>query len=138
MNAGVVWSGLAIPAGLGAIPADPGRSAQALPPAPAFQPKVTSVNAGFVSWDMATNEVVCEPGTYALHGLPENSPATIQTFLARVPEEDRPGVVAAMRQMMHSCGTYQIDYRVIGLDGSVRTMEARGRVLPGPDGRRPG
>ena len=52
-----------------------------------------------------------------------------------MPEEDRPGVVAAMRQMMHSCGTYQVDYRVIGLDGSVRTMEARGRVLPGPDGR---
>ena len=65
----------------------------------------------------------------------ENSPATIQTFLARVPEEDRPGVVAAMRQMMHSCGAYQVDYRVIGLDGSVRTMEARGRVLPGPCGR---
>ena len=38
-----------------------------------------------------------------------------------------------MRQMMHSCGTYQFDYRVIGLDGSVRTMEARGRVVPGPD-----
>ena len=109
--------------------AGPGR------PAAAFQPKVTSVNAGFVTWDMATNEVVCEPGTYALHGLPENSPATMQAFLARVPEEDLPGILAAMRQMMHSCGTYQFDYRVIGLDGSVRTMEARGRVVPGPDGR---
>jgi len=135
VHAGVIWSGPAIPAAPGPIPADPGRSAPALPRAPAFQPKVTSVNAGFISWDMATNEVVCEPGAYAVHGLPENSPATIETFLARVPEEDRPGVVAAMRQIVHACGTYQVDYRVIGLDGSVRTMEARGRVLPGPDGR---
>ena len=79
-------------------PRPPGRWAGR--PAAAFQPKVTSVNAGFVTWDMATNEVVCEPGTYALHGLPENSPATMQAFLARVPEEDLPGVLAAMRQMM--------------------------------------
>ena len=159
VNAGVIWSDLKIPAPAGPVwagvsasgagdaaaagqhgaaagqhgaaprAAGPGR------PAAAFQPKVTSVNAGFVTWDMATNEVVCEPGTYALHGLPENGPATMQAFLARVPEEDLPGVVAAMRQMMRSCGTYQIDYRVIGLDGSVRTMEARGRVVPGPDGR---
>ncbi len=122
----------------GAVPGQQAAASRAAgpgQPAAAFQPKVTSVNAGFVTWDMATNEVVCEPGTYALHGLPENSPATMQAFLARVPEEDLPGVLAEMRQMMSSCGTYQIDYRVIGLDGSVRTMEARGRVVPGPDGR---
>ena len=159
VNAGVIWSDLKIPAAAGPIwagvsasgagdaaaaghhGAAPGQQAAAPGaagagrPAVAFQPKVTNVNAGFVTWDMATNEVVCEPGTYALHGLPENSPATMQAFLARVPEEDLPGVVAAMQQMMRSCGTYQIDYRVIGLDGSVRTMEARGRVVPGPDGR---
>ena len=100
-----------------------------------FRPGVTSVSAGFFSWDMIANEVVCEPGTYALHGLPEDGPATMETFLSRVPEEDLADVMAALRHMMRSCGTYQVEYRVVGLDGSLRSMEARGRVLPGPDGQ---
>ena len=84
---------------------------------------------------MIANEVVCEPGTYALHGLPEDGPATMETFLLRVPEEDRADLITALRQMMSSCGTYEIEYRVAALDGSLRSMEARGRVVPGPDGQ---
>ncbi len=109
--------------------AGPGR------PSVLFRPGVTAVNAGFFSWDMIANEVVCEPGIYGLHGLPEDGPATMETFLSRVPEEDLPDIIAALRHMMSSCGTYQIEYRVAALDGSLRSMEARGRVLPGPDGQ---
>jgi len=100
-----------------------------------FRPGVTRADAGFFSWDMIANEVVCEPGTYGLHGLPEGGPATIETFLLRVPEEDRADLITALRHMMSSCGTYQIEYRVAALDGSLRSMEARGRVVPGPDGQ---
>ena len=100
-----------------------------------FRPGVTSVTAGIFSWDLSTNEVVCERGTYELYGLPEDSPATIETFLSRVPKEDQADLIAAMQQMMSSCGTYEIEYRVLALDGSLRPMEARCRVLPGPDGR---
>ena len=100
-----------------------------------FRRYVTSVSAGIFSWDMNTNEVVCERGTHELYGLPEDGPATIETLLSRVPEEDQADVIAAMRQMMSSCGTYEIEYRVRAPDGSLRPMEARGRVLPGPDGR---
>ncbi len=99
-----------------------------------FRPDAASVTAGFFSWDMSANEVVCEPGTCELYGLPEDRPATMETFLSRVPEEDQADVIAAMRQVMSSCGIYQIEYRVLALDGSLRSMEARGRVLPGPDG----
>jgi PAS domain-containing protein len=100
-----------------------------------FRPGVTRADAGFFSWDMIANEVVCEPGTYGLHGLPEDGPATMETFLLRVPEEDRADLITALRHMMSSCGTYQIEYRVAALDGSLRSMEARGRVMPGPDGQ---
>ncbi len=100
-----------------------------------FRPDVTSVTAGIFSWDLSTSEVVCERGTCELYGLPEDGPATIETFLSRVPEEDQADLIAAMRQMMSSCGTYEIEYRVLALDGSLRPMEARCRVLPGPDGR---
>jgi serine phosphatase RsbU (regulator of sigma subunit) len=99
-----------------------------------FRPGVTSETAGFFSWDMRANEVVCEPGTHELYGLPEDGPATMEMFLSRVPADDHADVISAMRQMMRSCGPYQIEYRVLALDGSLRSMEARGRVLPGPDG----
>ncbi len=36
--------------------------------------------------------------------------------------------------MVASVGTYQIEYRVLGEDGSLRSMEARGRIMPGSDG----
>ena len=100
-----------------------------------FRPRVTRADAGFFSWDMIANEVVCEPGTYGLHGLPEDGPATMETFLLRVPEEDRADLITALRHVMSSCGTYQIEYRVAAVDGSLRSMEARGRVVPGPDGQ---
>ncbi len=98
-------------------------------------PSVTSVSAGFFGWDMATGQIMCEEGTYRLHGLPDDGSATMDMFLARVPDADRDTVIEVMGQMMSSCGTYQVEYRVIGGDGSLRSMEARGHVVPGPDGR---
>ncbi len=145
--AGVIWSSAVVPApvgsdengvagagdltALGPHAAEPGLDS---PPA-TFRPGVISVSAGFFSWDMIANEVVCEPGTYGLHGLPEGGPATTEMLLSRVPEEDRADLVTALRHMMTSCGTYQVEYRVTGLDGVVRSLEARGRVVPGPDGQ---
>ena len=104
-------------------------------PAIVFQPNATSVSAGFFTWEMISGEVICEPATYRLHGMPEDTSATIETFLSRVPESDLASVVEAMQQMMASCDTYQIEYRVKADDGTLRSMEARGRVLPDPDGR---
>ncbi|HUZ25595.1 MAG TPA: SpoIIE family protein phosphatase [Streptosporangiaceae bacterium] len=99
-----------------------------------FQPNATSVEAGFFTWEVATGEVICDPGTYRMHGLPEATSASMDAFLSRVPESDLPDVVEAMKRMVASCGTYQIEYRVAREDGSLRCIEARGRVLPGPDG----
>src|SRR6266496_5025886 len=79
-----------------------------------FKPNATSVDAGFFTWEIETGEVICEPVTYRLHGLREDRSATMDTFLSRVPETDLPGVISAMKRMMASCDTYQIEYRVKG------------------------
>lgn len=100
----------------------------------AFQPTTTTVDAGFFTWELDTGELICDPVNYRMHGLPEDPSATIDDFLARVPETDMPSLREAMEQMVASAGTYQIEYRVRLPDGSLRTMEARGRVLAGPDG----
>ncbi|HEY2519492.1 MAG TPA: SpoIIE family protein phosphatase [Streptosporangiaceae bacterium] len=102
---------------------------------PVFRPSVSPVEAGFFSWDMASGEVTFEDGLHALHGLPGDGPATIADLLDRVPDEDGVSLVAAMREMMAACGTYQVEYQVLDTEGTLRSMEARGRVVPGPDGR---
>jgi len=100
-----------------------------------FHPNATSVEAGFFTWDIASGEVICDPVTFRMHGLKDHLVATMDTFLARVPDSDLAQVRAAMATMVASAGTYQIEYRVLGEDGSLRSMEARGRIMPGPDGR---
>lgn len=112
----------------------PGPGPAAGGPAP-FRPVVTRVEAGFFGCDVATGQIIGEPGAFRLHGLPADGSATMETFLARVPAEDRDHVIEALRQMMASCGSYQFEYRVTGHDGALRWLEARGQVVPGPDGR---
>ena len=100
-----------------------------------FHPSLVTADVGFFSWDIATGEVFCDPETYRMHGLPQAPSASMDAFLARVPPSDIEHVRAAMRRMLSATGTYQIEYRVKGADGGLRSMEARGRILPGPDGR---
>jgi len=100
-----------------------------------FHPSATSVEAGFFTWDIASGEVICDPVTFRMHGLRDHLVASMDTFLARVPESDLPQVREAMDTMVATAGTYQVEYRVLGEDGSLRSMEARGRIMPGPDGR---
>ena len=100
-----------------------------------FQPSATSVEAGFFSWDIGSGEVIGDPVTFRMHGLSDGLIATMDSFLARVPDSDLAQVYEAMQSMVASAGTYQIEYRVTGEDGSLRSMEARGRIMPGPDGR---
>jgi serine phosphatase RsbU (regulator of sigma subunit) len=100
-----------------------------------FHPSATIVDAGFFAWDISTGEVICDPVTFRMHGLPDRLVATMDVFLSRVPADDLVQVQEAMRTMVASTGTYQIEYRILGEDGSMRSMEARGRIMPGPDGR---
>lgn len=99
-----------------------------------FQASASIVQAGFFSWEIATGEVSCDPLTLALHGMPENGPSDISSFLAAVHESDLADVRDALGLIAQSCGNYQIEYRVTSDSGRHRSLEARGRVLPGADG----
>ncbi|MFI2184898.1 SpoIIE family protein phosphatase [Streptomyces sioyaensis] len=100
----------------------------------AFQASASMVQAGFFSWEIATGEVSCDPVTLALHGMPENGPSDIASFLAAVHESDLADVRDALGLIAESCGNYQIEYRITSDDGRHRSLEARGRVLPDADG----
>lgn len=100
----------------------------------AFQASASIVQAGFFCWEIATGEVSCDPITLALHGMPESGPSDISSFLAAVHESDLADVRDALGLIAESCGNYQIEYRVTAGHGRHRSLEARGRVLPGADG----
>lgn len=101
----------------------------------AFQASASMVQAGFFCWEIATGEISCDPLTLALHGMPEHGPSDITDFLAAVHESDLADVRDALGLIAKSCGNYQIEYRVTSGDGRHRSLEARGRVLPGADGQ---
>ncbi|MFF8933876.1 SpoIIE family protein phosphatase [Streptomyces paradoxus] len=100
----------------------------------AFQASASIVQAGFFCWEIATGEVSCDPLTLALHGMPESGPSDISSFLAAVHESDLADVRDALGLIAESCGNYQIEYRVTAGHGRHRSLEARGRILPGADG----
>lgn len=117
------------PAGSLTAPARPAEQ----PGAGAFQAGFSPVLAGFFCWEIASGEIHCDPLTLLLHGLPEQSPAHLDTFLSAVPATDQEDVRGALGQIAQSCGNYQIAYRVEH-SGQARTLEARGRVLCDADG----
>src|SRR5215469_10447156 len=90
---------------------------------PAFRPTTTSVEAGFFTWDILSGEVIGDPVTYQMHGIPPDSSATIDTFLSRVPDPDLPDLRRAMEQMIATNGTHQIEYRIRNASNSLRVME---------------
>ncbi|MFD5426775.1 SpoIIE family protein phosphatase [Streptomyces sp. NPDC127084] len=94
-----------------------------------FQPRASPVQAGFFSWDVTTGQIDCDPPTFRLHGLPEDSTPHLETFLSRIPESDLPEFIGALQSMTESGGNYQIAYRVPACDGVWRSLEARGRML---------
>lgn len=100
-----------------------------------FLPHSSPVETGFFTWEIAAGQVICDSVTCRMHGLPENTSATMDAFLSNVPDSELASVHAELARMMASAGSYQIEYRVLGEDGNLRSMEARGRVVPGPDGR---
>jgi len=99
-----------------------------------FPPAATQVVAGFYTLDLATWDIQCDEQTYEMHGLLPGGPPRLDTFLERVPPTDMAPLLAAIGELSKACGDYRIEYRIIRGDGSVRSMEARGRVLAGDDG----
>ena len=113
-------------------PSGNGAAARSRPP---FHPTSTTIDAGFFTWDIATGEVVCDPVTCRMHGLPEAPSVSLDAFMSNVPESDLAQLREAMENTVAAAGTYQLEYRVTGADGGLRAMEMRGQVMNGPDGR---
>ncbi|MGH7475295.1 MAG: ATP-binding protein [Longimicrobiales bacterium] len=78
--------------------------------------------------DLATGEMVCSDSMRIVHGLPPDAlPTTRDAFLELVHADDRAAVRTALAGRP-SDEAFDLEYRAIAPDGSVRWIEGKGRT----------
>lgn len=92
------------------------------------------------SWefDPQTRAFLCLEGLEPLKGRTPTTPApSLDDFLACVPAEDRPLIVAALASVHDAGDSLVMEHRVFLADGSLRWLEVRGELVQAPDTGRP-
>jgi PAS domain S-box-containing protein len=90
---------------------------------------------GTWEWHLPTDTITWSRHQRLIHGLPEDAPSqTFAEFLERVHAGDRPRVVEECERLLATKVPFSFPYRVVRPDGSVREMNALGKLLPDPAG----
>lgn len=101
-----------------------------------WQLAVDTAGIGVYDWDLLTGELRWDERLLALFGLaPDTFGGTIEAFNARVHPDDLPRVSQALANAVETVGEFATEYRILLPDGTLHWVGARGRALPGPDGR---
>ncbi len=96
-----------------------------------------AADIGMFDLDVVTQRLIWDERLVRLFGYDaEGFDQTLDAFNARVHPEDLPRVSAAVSGAVQSVGDFSSEYRIVRPDGSVRWVEARGRVLPTRTGGR--
>jgi PAS domain S-box-containing protein len=91
---------------------------------------------GIWDWNLATNELVWDERMYSLCGVaPGQLGDAHQTWLATTHPDDRPLCERARQRALCSDQPYDIEFRVIHPDGSIRYMKSDGQVLRNAQGQ---
>lgn len=95
--------------------------------------------ARFAAWELnlLSGEIEASPGFSALFGLPENALRTLAAVLDAIHPEDCCKVRSTIEQsVLTRSGTdYQVEFRVIARDQTVRWLRGQGRAECGTDGQ---
>lgn len=91
---------------------------------------------GSFDWDVRADELLYDDRMCTIVGIdPDTFDSRVASFWAVLVPEDLLATEAAVRLALDTCGEYEAEYRVRHPDGSIRWVEARGRVLAGDDGQ---
>ncbi len=91
---------------------------------------LTSVEIGTWRWDVVNGRRYFDEQTCKLLGIdPSEFTGTATEFFDVIHPEDRAGVQSALQRTLHGAGTYEIEYRVLWKDGSIRHISARGKCV---------
>jgi PAS domain S-box-containing protein len=91
---------------------------------------------GHWEWDLGTNAMHWSDEVYRIFGLQKNeSTATYDAFLKWIHPDDRDRVVQSIQATIAGAGPFEIDHRIVWLDGRVRSVHAHGEVFRDASGR---
>ena len=93
-------------------------------------------SVGSWEWNVVTDRVTWSDELYQIFGLqPQEFGATYAAFLSCVHPDDLKAVESAIERALHDQAFPNFDHRTIRPDGTVRTVQARGRVVADQSGR---
>jgi diguanylate cyclase (GGDEF)-like protein/PAS domain S-box-containing protein len=91
---------------------------------------------GSWEWDVQGDRVVWSEELYRIYGVdPEGFDARYENYVSHIHPDDRGLVRAEIDRALREPGPFRFEHRVIRPDGELRTVEGRGRVVVGADGR---
>jgi len=91
---------------------------------------------GSFEWDVAADQVTWSPELCHIFGLESRTfTAPAQVFVSCFHVEERPLVVAAIRQAARTGTSFGGEYRAVRPDGEVRLLSSQGRVVRDERGR---
>ncbi len=84
---------------------------------------------GTWNWDIATGKVTHSTTTELIYGLnPGSFEGTYQDFLNSIHPEDRPMVIESIRRTLEEKAEYDLEFRIIRPDDTVRWVASKGQV----------
>lgn len=90
---------------------------------------------GAWEWEVGTGRVIWSPELERLHGLePGTFGGTFEDYQSDMHPDDRERVLVTIADNVRERKPHLLEYRIVLPDGSVRWLEARGRMILGPDG----
>jgi PAS domain S-box-containing protein len=91
---------------------------------------------GTFDWDMVADRLDWDDELCRIFGLESGEfGGSISSFWDLVLPEDMPDVAEALQAAVDRCGEFFAEYRIVHPDGTIRWVDARGRVFCSPDGQ---
>src|SRR6266576_2909164 len=93
-----------------------------------FNLAADSANLGMWEWDLEKDQIWVSPTRRAQLGFPASGRITFAELISRWHEGDRNKIRQAVNEAIQHGKDYQVEFRVVPPDGSMRWVCARGRV----------
>ena len=99
-----------------------------------FQLAVAGSNDGIWDWNLASGEIYFAPRGRELLALPDGTPGSVRTLVARTHPDDRRGVHAALRAHLDHGTPFDVEFRALAGQGG-RWCRMRGESVRDASGR---
>ncbi len=97
---------------------------------------IEATETGAWHWSIGADAIQWSESVAAVHGLPPGTtPSRFEDYLALVHPEDRSMFQEAVRRSVETGEGYELEWRVLPPDGSLRWIWARADIVPGEGGR---